>query len=172
METIGFGGSCHWCTEAIFLSLKGIIKVQQGWIASDGAHDAFSEAVQVTFDPAVITLQTLVAIHLYTHSCTSNHSMRLKYRSAVYTLDKQQDEHVKQAIAVLQQEFQDQIITQVIPLRDFKLNTAEFLNYYYSNPGKPFCENIVNPKLKLLLQQFSMVVDQHKLRHLKDSSAK
>jgi peptide-methionine (S)-S-oxide reductase len=168
METIGFGGSCHWCTEAIFSSLIGVAEVQQGWIASELENTAYAEAVLLTFDPALISLQTLVSIHLYTHSCTSNHSMRAKYRSAVYARTRQELLTVKEVLQLLQQDYPNPIITQALRLQHFKLNTEEFLNYYYKDPGKPFCENIVNPKLKLLLQQFATVVDQEKLKHLRD----
>jgi len=166
MEKIGFGGSCHWCTEAIFLSLKGVSGVQQGWIASEGAASSFSEGVIVAYNPDIIALNTLIAIHLYTHSCTSNHSMRSKYRSAVYTFNEEQSEVSGNAIGSLQKEFTSPVITQVLPCKDFKLNTEDFLNYYYSNPEKPFCENIVNPKLKSLMAQFAGEVDLQKLKHL------
>lgn len=49
-EKIGIGGSCHWCTEAIFQSLIGVEEVLQGWIHSDGEATTFSEAVVITFD--------------------------------------------------------------------------------------------------------------------------
>lgn len=71
MQKIGLGGSCHWCTEAIFRSLKGVSTVEQGWIASDGENTTLSEAVIVNFSPNEITLETLIAIHLHTHSCIS-----------------------------------------------------------------------------------------------------
>ena len=61
---IGLGGGCHWCTEAVFQSLKGVARVQQGWIASEGENTAFSEAIIVKYDPKTIDLKTLVAIHL------------------------------------------------------------------------------------------------------------
>ena len=163
MDKIGFGGSCHWCTEAIFLSLKGVTQVQQGWIASDGAAADFSEAVIVIFDSAAISLETLIAIHLHTHSCTSDHAMRLKYRSAVYTFTHGQAEDARQAINTLQAEFEQSIITAVLPFKEFKLNQDEYLNYYYSNPDKPFCQNIVSPKLKLVTQRFGKNIDRDKL---------
>lgn len=75
---IGLGGSCHWCTEAIFQSLIGVLKVEQGWISSEKGNTSFSEAVIVYFDDSIMSLNTLIEIHLYTHSCTSNHSMREK----------------------------------------------------------------------------------------------
>ncbi|MGJ8671076.1 MAG: peptide-methionine (S)-S-oxide reductase, partial [Oceanococcus sp.] len=42
---IGFGGGCHWCTEAVFNALRGVEQVSQGFIKSDPPHDSFSEAV-------------------------------------------------------------------------------------------------------------------------------
>lgn len=166
INQIGFGGSCHWCTEAIFLSLKGTLDVRQGWIAPENDPDSFSEAVIVRYDPDVITLDTLIEIHLHTHSCTSAHSMRSKYRSAIYTFDPEQFDLCSQALIKLQSEFSAPIITQVLKFSDFKLNKAEYLNYYYSNPEKPFCENIVNPKLRELIKRFSQQVDLNKMAHL------
>ena len=163
MEKIGFGGSCHWCTEAIFQSLRGVSLVEQGWIASDENNSAYSEAVIVTYDPASISLATLIAIHLYTHSCTSVHTMRSKYRSAIYTVSDEQALQSRQTLKMLQQEFSEPIITKIIPLAAFKLNEANYLNYYYSNPQKPFCKNIINPKLAILLKQFKNEVDSSKL---------
>lgn len=163
MEEIGFGGSCHWCTEAIFLSLRGVNDVQQGWIASSEMPSSFSEAVLVTFDPKVITLQTLVAIHLHTHSCTSAHSMRNKYRSAVYTFYPEQHFKVGDIVRTLQRDFSEPIITEIVEFKEFKLNKPEYLNYYYRDPDKPFCQNIVNPKLQQLLMDFAESVDQDKL---------
>lgn len=169
---IGLGGSCHWCTEAIFLSLKGVSQVRQGWIASKEAPTRFSEAVIVHFVPTIIPLETLIAIHLYTHSCTSAHTMRDKYRSAVYTFSQQQQSQAEATIRTLQPEYKEPIITEVVALDSFKLNQPQYLNYYYANPEKSFCQNIVNPKLIHLLQHFASVVDKSKLAHLlsKDSN--
>ncbi|RDX36878.1 peptide methionine sulfoxide reductase, partial [Kangiella sp. HD9-110m-PIT-SAG07] len=76
LTQIGFGGGCHWCTETVFASLIGVVEVEQGWIASDGDADSFSEAVIVTFDPQQIPLKDLVQIHLLTHSSSSDHKFR------------------------------------------------------------------------------------------------
>jgi peptide-methionine (S)-S-oxide reductase len=82
---VGLGGGCHWCTEGIFESLIGIKAVNQGWIASIDNNAELSEAIEVYFDPSMITLKTLIEIHLHTHASTVNHSIRQKYRSAIYT---------------------------------------------------------------------------------------
>lgn len=165
-QKIGLGGSCHWCTEAVFQSLIGINKVQQGWIASVNENEIFSEAILIDFYEISISLETLIEIHLHTHSCTSNHSMRKKYRSAIYYFDEKQQINSEQIIKDLQKDFELPIITQVLPFHTFKLNSEEQLNYYYKNPEKPFCKNIVDPKLKKLLNQFTQFVNTEKLNKL------
>ena len=160
LSKIGFGGSCHWCTEAIFQSLKGVQNVSQGWIKSDEESIAFSEAVIVEFDSDIISLETLIEIHLLTHSCTSEHAMRSKYRSAVYTFREEQTGPAKQAINKLQADFIRPIITEVIPFKAFKLNDQQYLNYYHKNPEKPFCKTYIDPKLKMLMTRFSRFMDE------------
>jgi len=164
LQKIGFGGGCHWCTEAVFQSLRGVADVQQGWVSSNSPFDELSEAVIVSFNDEAISLHTLIAIHLHTHSCTASHSMRNKYRSAVYTFSTAQATESVKSMEILQQDFDAPIITMVIPFRHFKLNHQSFLDYYYNNPIKPFCTKYINPKLKLLLQQFAAVVDADKVK--------
>lgn len=154
---IGFGGSCHWCTEAIFQSLIGVQEVKQGWIASK-EDTAYSEAVIVVFDQKFIDTQILVEIHLRTHSSTSEHSMRKKYRSAVYVFSKEQFQLCKNIMATLQKQFAKPLITQVQYFESFKLNTSTYLDYYYKNPEKPFCKNFIDPKLVKLRAQFGKYV--------------
>jgi peptide-methionine (S)-S-oxide reductase len=159
MQKIGFGGSCHWCTEAIFRSLKGVNGVEQGWISSNSENATPSEAVIVEFNASVISLQTLIAIHLHTHSSTSSHEMRGKYRSAIYTCEESQLRTAMQAIQNLQKDFDEPIVTKVLPFQTFKLNEENYLNYYYKDPSKPFCQNIVLPKLKELIRRFPDKID-------------
>ena len=166
LEKIGLGGSCHWCTEAILQSLKGVLHVNQGWIASDDDPARFSEAVVVEFDPDQMSLETLIEIHLHTHSCTSDHSMRSKYRSAVYTFTEQQLSSASDAIEKLQADFDQSIVTEVIQFGEFKLNDEKYLDYYSKNPAKPFCKAFIDPKLKILLKRFSNEVDGSKTKHL------
>lgn len=165
---IALGGGCHWCTEAVFQSLIGVTKVEQGFVASTGENNTFSEAVIVHFNDEDISLNTLIEIHLHTHKSTSNHSMRTKYRSAVYTFSNRQKDKVEEIISTFQYDFENKLITQVFPFNSFKESREQIQNYYYSNPEKPFCETFINPKLKVILNQFSKYGNQNKLKHLKD----
>ncbi len=154
LEKIGFGGSCHWCTEAVFQSVVGVEKVEQGWISPSDDLESFSEGVLVHFDPAVISVSTLVAIHLYSHSSTASHSMRWKYRSAVYVFEEGQVGEVKWALTAIEKELGGKVITQVLTFGAFTLNSAEFLDYYATDPNRPFCKTYIEPKLKVLVLRF------------------
>ncbi|KGL58496.1 peptide-methionine (S)-S-oxide reductase [Polaribacter sp. Hel1_33_96] len=166
LTKIGFGGGCHWCTEAVFQTLKGVSQVNQGWVASINENNTFSEAVIVQFDDRKIDLKTLIEIHLLTHKSTSNHSMRNKYRSAVYYFSNHQKEESAHIIKVLQSNFENKIITKVLEFKNFKPSSEEFQNYYESNPEKPFCKTHIHPKLKLIMQKFSKNIDQRKVNHI------
>ena len=151
----GFGGGCHWCTEAVFKSLQGIGEVKQGFISSDAPHDTFSEAVDVTWDDDQIGFDDLIAVHLATHASTSRHKMRGKYRSAVYV---HSDEDAAEAWRILDRiatETDSVFVTEVMAHRDFKPSDQRFQDYYTKNREGPFCESYIEPKLALLRQRFA-----------------
>lgn len=153
-ETIGFGGGCHWCTEAVFQCLAGVSEVAQGFIRADPPDDAWSEAVDVTFDERVISLATLIEVHMRTHAATSDHKLRGKYRSAIYVRDDVQRDGALAALDTLQAEFTEPLVTRVLWHRGFKASDARFHNYYNSDPDRPFCQTYIDPKLALLRERF------------------
>ena len=154
LHKIGFGGSCHWCTEAVFQSLKGVDKVEQGWISAKEATE-FHEAVIVHYNDETIPLKILVEIHLRTHNSTSDHSMRRRYRSAVYTFSDDQKDEVDIILDQLQAGFSEPLVTRTLSFANFRTSEEAFRNYYSKNPDKPFCKSYIDPKLKLLLDQFA-----------------
>lgn len=158
LSVIGFGGGCHWCTEAVFQALRGVERVEQGWICSAAPHDAPSEAVRVRFDPGAISLRTLVEIHLLTHASTSAHAMRAKYRSAVYTFSPSQHEACLRVLGALRAEHGAAYVTQVLPFAGFEPNRAELLDYYRTRPDAPFCTTYIAPKLRKLMRTHAAYV--------------
>lgn len=157
ISKIGLGGSCHWCTEAIFQSLRGVSRVQQGWISAEEAVD-FHEAVIVHFDEDVISLEVLIEVHLHTHNSTSDHSMRKKYRSAVYTFTADQKKEADKILEVLQADFAEPLVTRSYTYKSFRSSEESFRNYYLKNPDRPFCKSYIDPKLKLVFDKFKKYV--------------
>lgn len=161
MQKLGLGGSCHWCTEAIFQSLKGVSQVQQGWLSTTTEPDVFYEGILLKFDKE-INLQTLIKIHLHSHSSTSQHALRARYLSAVYCFNDKQLKQAQSIISLSQVEFNKPLLTQAVQFADFKSSRDEILNYYYQNPNKPFCQTRITPKLKQLLKTFPEQIAEDK----------
>ncbi len=155
LRQVGFGGGCHWCTEAVFQALRGVAEVRQGWIRSDPPHDTYSEAVIVVYDFASLPLEVLIDIHLRTHASGSAHALRGKYRSAVYTFGDAQHLEAADALARLAMAFDSPRVTQTLPHRGFRSSDARFQNYYATRPDRPFCRTYIDPKLAFLRRAFA-----------------
>ncbi len=153
-QKIGLGGGCHWCTEAVFQAVKGVGKVEQGYIASEGEAASFSEAAIVHYDPKMVNLERLLEIHLHTHNSTSNHSFRKKYRSAVYFFTAEDEEAVNEILENLQQDFVESLVTAALPFRQFKPSRDSIQDYYKKNPDAPFCKRYIEPKLEMMRERF------------------
>jgi len=155
VRKIGFGGGCHWCTEAVFQSIRGVVSVEQGYIASTEPNSSFSEAVIVSYDPLTLDIKSLIDIHIRTHSSTSTHRLRDKYRSAVYFFSESQSHAAAQALIDIQKEFEKEIITLVIPFVSFEGSSEQYKNYYQQDPARPFCQLYIDPKLDRIKAEFS-----------------
>jgi peptide-methionine (S)-S-oxide reductase len=155
---IGLGGGCHWCTEGVFSVIKGVEKIDQGWISSAPPYDEFSEAIIVEYDSNRIRLEELIQIHLHTHACTSNHTMRGKYRSAIYTFNAEDLVNSAKALTKFSGDFEGRIITQVLPYSGFNPSPETYQDYYQKNPDKPFCQTYIDPKVQLLIRELKTLV--------------
>ena len=144
------GGGCHWCTEGVFVSLPGVERVEQGWIAAPAPDAAFSEAVIVHFDPARIAPVDLLSVHLGTHSATGRHALRGRYRSAVYCFDAAQLVRWRELLRLLQADFAEPLVTRVLRFADFRASEAAYRDYFRRDPQRPFCRRYIAPKLDRL----------------------
>ncbi|UZO80600.1 peptide-methionine (S)-S-oxide reductase [Aquimarina sp. ERC-38] len=157
-EKIGLGGGCHWCTEAVFQALNGVIKVEQGYIRSIPPNKNFSEGVIVHFQPESVCLKDLIKVHVCTHKSTKNHSFRKKYRSAIYVTSDQQKIQCQEILKTLEQEFSISFITEVLAFKEFKASRIKIQNYYQKDRNKPFCTRYIDPKIAMMKAEFTHLV--------------
>jgi peptide-methionine (S)-S-oxide reductase len=150
LNKMALGGGCHWCTEGVFVSLRGVVKVEQGWVASVPPHAAFSEAVIVHYDPETISAEDLIGVHLETHAATKEHGLRHRYRSAIYAFAEEEASYFYKILERLAEDFTAPLITRVYPFVDFKPSLPEHQDYYRTNPERPFCVRFIAPKLAAL----------------------
>ncbi len=130
-------------------------RVEQGWVAAPPPDDAWSEAVIVHYNGERLPVAVLLEIHLRTHSATSDHPLRGRYRSAVYYFGGAEERRELEAILVrLQTDFPEPLLTRVLPFAAFRPSLPEHLDYYATDPERPFCKRFIDPKLALLREKF------------------
>lgn len=155
MQKIGLGGGCHWCTEGVFQSLRGVDRVEQGFIQSKAPADTWAEGVLVSFDPMIVGLATLVEIHVGTHSGSGAYSPGGRYRSAIYVFDAGQSREAALILARQVTGQGDPSRTSVLPFVGFRPSEARYRNYYRSDPNRPFCRRYIDPKLDFVRRHYA-----------------
>jgi len=181
-EIAVFGGGCFWCTEAVFKMLKGVSSVLPGYSGgpppAGGENPTYeevsagvtghAEVIKIEYDPAQISYETLLTVFFATHDPTTlnkqGNDLGEQYRSIIlYSTEKQKTEaqnFIKklenQHLGVQHPSEADRpIITEIKPLDKFYPAEDYHKNYYAKNKNMPYCELVINPKLKKVQQKFA-----------------
>ncbi len=171
VEIATLGGGCFWCMEAIYKRVKGVIKVTSGYSGGHVANPTYeqvstgttghAEALQIEFDPSVISYREILDIFWQIHDPTQlnrqGNDIGSQYRSVIFYHDKQQKEMARNAIAELEKDkiFDKPIVTQVVAFKQFYPAEAYHKNYYDRNSKEPYCQLVITPKLQKFKKHFS-----------------
>lgn len=172
MELATFAGGCFWCTEAIFQRLNGVQTVVSGYAGGKRVSPTYSqvvtgatghaEAVQITFDPEIITFAKLLQIFFATHDPTTKdrqgNDIGSQYRSIIFYHSKKQLTEAKETIENLEskKEYKDGIVTELLPFKAFYSAEEYHQNYFNNNrASNPYCSIVIDPKIKKLLEEFN-----------------
>lgn len=165
-------GGCFWCTEAVFLMLKGVSRVRSGYIGGHVVDPDYrtvcegitghAEAVEITFDPAVLPYGTLLDVFFATHDPTTpnrqGNDVGTQYRSAIFTLDDSQKAGAVAARERAAHIWDDPIVTEIVPASTFYEAEAYHQNYFAQNPVQPYCQVIVAPKVAKARKHFAALL--------------
>ena len=175
-EEIVFGGGCFWCIEAVFQMLKGIVSVTSGYAGGTLPNPTYkdvssgstghAEVVKVEFDPAVITLEDLLAVFFTTHDPTTRdrqgNDVGTQYRSVIFYTTSEQKEIIENFINKLKADkvFDAPVTTHVAPLPVFYPAEKHHQNYYRSNQQQGYCQVVISPKITKLREKFARLLKQ------------
>jgi peptide-methionine (S)-S-oxide reductase len=170
LETATFGAGCFWCVEAIFEELKGVHTVASGYSGGKVDNPTYrevctgltghAEAIQVQFDPTVISYETLVKVFFTTHDPTTLNRQGAdsgtQYRSVIFYHDQEQ----KAIAEKMKKEFaptlwDDPIVTEISPFTKFFKAEEYHQNYYKDNPNQGYCRIVINPKVQKFREHFA-----------------
>jgi peptide-methionine (S)-S-oxide reductase len=165
-ETAVLAGGCFWCTEAIFDRLRGVVSVVSGYTGGQmeqpdyrsvcAGRTGHAEAVEVRFDPAVISYGVLLDIFFATHDPTQlnrqGNDIGPQYRSAIFPQSPAQEAEARAAIGRAQAERASPIVTTIEPAGTFWPAETEHQGYFDRvGDRNPYCTAIISPKVRKLM---------------------
>lgn len=169
---IVFGMGCFWCSEAIFQNLNGVEAIEVGYAGGDEPNPTYQmvcshktkyvEVSKITYNPKVISLEELLHLFWDVHNPTTlnrqGEDVGLQYKSVIYYMN---DAQKKTAEKVLQEVkssksypgYPDKIVTTIEPLKNYYKAEDYHQNYYNQNTERPYCKNVISPKVRKFLQK-------------------
>lgn len=177
LETATFAGGCFWCTEAIFKRLKGVEEVVSGYSGGRSANPSYeavssgdsghAEAIQVKFDPKIISYEQLVEIFFKLHDPTTLNQQGAdigeQYRSVIFYHDESQKETAEKVMEKFEKEeiYQDPIVTEIVPYTNFFKAEDYHQDYYEQNrKTNSYCRIVIDPKIQKLYRDFKEQVKE------------
>ena len=160
-EVATLAGGCFWCLEAVYDELKGVTDVVSGYAGGHVVNPNYrqvctgntghAEAVQVTFDPSVISYGDLLDVFFTIHDPTTlnrqGNDIGTQYRSAIYYHTPEQKAIAEQKIAEAGSRWERSIVTEVTPAPEFYPAEDYHQEYYAKNPYQGYCMAVVAPKV-------------------------
>lgn len=169
-EVATFAGGCFWCTEAIFQEVKGVEKVVSGYTGGFIKNPAYrevcngttghAEAIQITFNPELVSYEDLLEIFFGTHDPTTLNrqgaDVGTQYRSEVFYHSEAQKEKAEQYIQWIEKEklYSNPIVTKVSPASEFYAAEDYHQDYYSQNSQQGYCQMVIAPKLEKLRKYY------------------
>lgn len=176
LDTATLAGGCFWCLEAVFKRLKGVQSVISGYAASQvenpsyrlvcGGRTGAAEAIQITYDPTIITYETLLEIFWHLHDPTTlnrqGNDVGTQYRSAVFYHNDEQKEVALASKAAIDRSgtYRNPVVTEISPFTNFYPAEDYHNDYYDLNRSASYCMFVIDPKVKKLLKMYSNEVKE------------
>jgi peptide-methionine (S)-S-oxide reductase len=169
-----FGGGCFWCTEAAMKELDGVQAVTSGYAGGHTDNPSYrevctgntghAEVVQVAFDPEIITYSDLLEVFFATHDPTQLNrqgpDVGTQYRSIVLYHDEDQREQAAAYIDALDEEYDDDVVTELAELETFYRAEEKHQDYFEKNPNDAYCQMHARPKVEKVREKFQSRVGQ------------
>jgi peptide-methionine (S)-S-oxide reductase len=165
-----FGGGCFWCTEAIFLKLRGVLSVTPGYAGGTVKNPNYyevssgttghAEVIKIEFDPSVISYDNLLDVFWHVHNPTSLNrqgaDVGTEYRSIILYTTEAQKKTIEESKKKLEEskEFEQPIVTEIQKLDTFYDAESYHNNYFERNKDQPYCQLVIAPKIKHFLEKY------------------
>lgn len=169
-EMLTLGGGCFWCVEAVYAEIRGVIRVESGYSGGTLPHPTYeqvssgrtghAEVVQITFDPRVVSRDTLLRAFFTIHDPTTldrqGNDVGPQYRSIAFYRDEAQKAAIDRAIRETtdSHEWNGAVVTQVEPFKVFYKAENYHQEYFKLHGEQPYCQLVIAPKIAKFRKRF------------------
>ena len=174
LQTITLGGGCFWCTEAVYVKVRGVTDVESGYCNGHIAKPSYeqvctgdtghNEVVKLVFDPAQISLEEILEIFFVIHDPTTlnrqGNDAGTQYRSGIYVSTPEQVDTAQKMMDVMRQanSFGRPIVTEVLPLSNYWPAEDYHQDFFERNPFQGYCMAVAAPKVEKFRKTFARLV--------------
>ena len=163
-----FASGCFWCVEAIYESVKGVEESISGYAggftenptyeASNTGKTGHAEAVEIIYDPEIITFSELVDVYF-----GSQNPMQIngqgpdngsQYRSIIFYQNDEQKKIIEDKKVALAKELNVTIAAEVYPFQKFWVAEDYHQNYERLHPNQGYIRNVSIPRLNKFKAKF------------------
>jgi peptide-methionine (S)-S-oxide reductase len=174
MAKATFGGGCFWCVEAAFKELDKVESVTPGYAGGHAENPTYkavcneetghAEVVQLEYDPDDISyadlLEVFFAVHDPTQLNRQGPDVGTQYRSIILTHDEEQQREAQAYIDTLDEEYDDDVVTELEPLETFHKAEEYHQDFFEKNPEDAYCQLHASPKIEKVREKFQNKLQQ------------
>ncbi len=166
-----FASGCFWCVESIYESVLGVEEVYSGYAGGETENPSYekiltgktghAEAVEVIYNPKIISFENLVQIFFGTHDPTTLNRQGpdkgSQYRSIAFYQNENEKKIIESYIEYLirNKSFKNKIVTEVKALKKFFRAEEYHQDFENKNPYNPYIINVSIPRLKKFQKKYS-----------------
>ncbi|MDO8668905.1 MAG: peptide-methionine (S)-S-oxide reductase MsrA [Candidatus Buchananbacteria bacterium] len=168
-QEIILGGGCFWCTEAVFIEIKGVLETLPGYSGGQKENPTYeevcsgetgqAEVLKLVYDSQILPLEKILKIFFTMHDPTSlnkqGQDVGTQYRSVIFYETDEQKKIIDDFISQAQSEYSKPIVTEVKKLDKF-FSAEEYHHFYFKkNPDQAYCSFVIAPKIKKIKEKFT-----------------
>lgn len=156
------GGGCFWCTEASFKEVSGVLEVTSGYAGGHAENPSYrevcsgdtghAEVVRIEYREEKVSLEKLLELFFRIHDPTTEDrqgpDVGNQYRSIILYQNEEQREKVEAFIEEKEDEYEDEIVTEVKSLDNFYRAEERHQDYFEKNPENAYCTMHAEPKVE------------------------
>lgn len=170
-----FASGCFWCVEAVYESVNGVQEAISGYAGgftnnptyelSNTGRTGHAEAVEVLYDPTVVSFSTLVDVYFGSQNVAQVNGQGpdrgSQYRSIIFYQNEEQKTIIKKKIAAIAKTHKVTVAAEVYPFQKFWKAEDYHQNYERLHPNNPYVRNVSIPRLKRFQAKFPQLLKQN-----------